>query len=105
MQKQRKCFRNGRKGSLCVGTSSKGWVDAELAGCEFSDVRLEKRFRKLVEQLSGGIGESIPWACQDWANTKAAYRFLSNSQVGEAVILKGHFTHPREGAGGVSDGA
>jgi Transposase DNA-binding len=66
MRKQRKCLRNG-------------WIDEELVGCEFSDVRLNKRFRKLLEQLSGGIGESIPWACQDWANTKAAYRFLSNA--------------------------
>jgi transposase-like protein len=67
-----------------------GWIDVELVGCEFSDVRLNKRFRKLVEQFSGGIGASIPWACQDWANTKAAYRFLSNPQVNEAEILQGH---------------
>lgn len=59
------------------------WIEAELAGCEFDDVRLDKRFRKLVEQLSAGIGESIPWACQDWANAKAAYRFLSHPQVSE----------------------
>ena len=83
MRKQRKCLRNG-------------WIDEELAGCEFSDVRLNKRFRKLLEQLSGGIGESIPWACQDWANTKAAYRFLSNGQVSEAGILKGHFQATRD---------
>lgn len=30
-------------------------------------------------------------ACQDWANTKAAYRFLSNERVDEADILSGHF--------------
>src|SRR6202007_1787775 len=73
-----------------------GWIDAELVGCEFSDVRLNKRFRKLVEQFSGGIGASIPWACQDWANTKAAYRFLSNPQVNEAEILQGHFQATRD---------
>jgi len=78
-------MRKQRKG---LGES---WIEGELAGCEFGDVRLEKRFRKLVEQLSAGIGESIPWACQDWANAKAAYRFLSHPQVSEAEILKGHF--------------
>lgn len=83
MRKQRKSLRNG-------------WIDEELAGCKFNDVRLNKRFRKLVEQLSGGIGASIPWACQDWANTKAAYRFLSNPQVNEAEILQGHFQATRE---------
>jgi len=30
-------------------------------------------------------------ACQDWANTKAAYRFLSNERVDEYQILAGHF--------------
>jgi hypothetical protein len=83
MRKQRKSLRNG-------------WIDEELAGCKFNDVRLNKRFRKLVEPLSGGIGASIPWACQDWANTKAAYRFLSNPQVNEAEILQGHFQATRE---------
>ena len=36
-------------------------------------------------------------ACQDWANTKAAYRFFSNERVNEADILAGHFqaTHDR----------
>ena len=37
------------------------------------------------------MGETIPRACQDWANTKAAYRFFSNSRVNEHAILKGHF--------------
>ncbi len=37
------------------------------------------------------MGESLPLACQDWANTKAAYRFFSNERVSEAEILAGHF--------------
>jgi hypothetical protein len=44
-----------------------------------------------MEQLSGGIGESIPWAYQDWANAKVPYSFHSHPQVSEAEILKGHF--------------
>jgi hypothetical protein len=35
-------------------------------------------------------------ACQDWANTKAAYRFLSNERVREDSILAGHFQSTRE---------
>ena len=42
---------------------SKTWMDRELAGCKFRDVRLEKRFRKLFEQLSCGLGESVPTVC------------------------------------------
>jgi hypothetical protein len=72
------------------------WLDSELAGCEFADVRLEKRFRTLVERLSEGSGESIPIACQDWAGTKAAYRFLSNERVSKEEILAGHFQATRD---------
>jgi hypothetical protein len=35
-------------------------------------------------------------ACQDWANTKAAYRFLDNADVHEDVILEGHFRATRD---------
>ncbi len=72
------------------------WIDRELAGSEFRDVRLNKRFRKLFQQLSEGTGESIPLVCQDWSNTKAAYRFLSNHRVTEGDILAGHFQSTRE---------
>src|ERR1700751_4516012 len=73
------------------------WFDRELAGCRFSDERLNKRLRKLLAQIGGAMGQSIPLVCQDWANTKAAYRFFSNDRVSEADILAGHFqsTHDR----------
>jgi len=67
------------------------WIDQELAGCEFADERLGRRFGMLMEQLSNGIGRTIPLACGDWAATKAAYRFLDNDRVSEAEILAGHF--------------
>jgi hypothetical protein len=44
------------------------------------------------------MGESIPLVCQDWANTKAAYRFFSNERVSEAAILAGHFQSTRDRA-------
>jgi len=67
------------------------WVELELEGCEFPDKRLKTRFRKLLGCLSEKIGAALPVACQDWAATKAAYRFLSNSRVNESIILAGHF--------------
>jgi len=42
------------------------------------------------------MGQSIPLVCQDWANTKAAYRFFSNDRVSEADILAGHFQSTRD---------
>ncbi|OYD53842.1 IS4 family transposase [Thauera propionica] len=72
------------------------WIDHELAGCEFKDRRLGQRLRTLLVQLSDGPGRSLPVACQDWANTKAAYRFLGNERVSEGEILAGHFSATRE---------
>jgi hypothetical protein len=72
------------------------WIDQELAGCEFADERLGRRFGILMEQLSKGLGQTLPLACGDWAATKAAYRFLDNDRVSEAEILAGHFAATRE---------
>lgn len=72
------------------------WIGSELARCKFKDERHGKRLRKLLEQLSDKIGGSIPLACQDWANTKAAYRFFSNDRVSEREILAGHFQATRD---------
>lgn len=57
----------------------------------FQDARLLRRLRVLLGQLAQAPGQSISLVCQDWANTKAAYRFLSNARVNEADILAGHF--------------
>jgi hypothetical protein len=59
-------------------------------------VRHGKRLRTLLEQLSERIGGSIPFACQDWAATKAAYRFFSNGRISEDKILAGHFLCTKE---------
>lgn len=75
---------------------SDAWFDRELAGCSLADERLNKRLRKLVAQIGGAMGQSIPLVCQDWANTKAAYRFFSNDRVSEADILAGHFESTRD---------
>ena len=72
------------------------WVKQEIESCKFKDTRLNKRFQKLCESLYAGIGESIPYACQDWANTKAAYRFFSNDRINEEQILSGHFLSTKE---------
>ena len=72
-------------------TEDRAWIEQELEGSEFRDVRLHKRFGTLLEQLWKGMGQTIPLACQDWANIKAAYRFMDNDRVSEQDILSGHF--------------
>ena len=67
------------------------WVENEFQESHFADLRIRKRVYMFVEQLAGSFGQTIPLACQDWANTKAAYRLLSKSRVEEGEILAGHF--------------
>ena len=67
------------------------WVEREIKGCEFPDERLKARFGKVLTQLGERIGSALPVACQDWAATKAAYRFFDNPRVDESIILAGHF--------------
>ena len=67
------------------------WVEREVEGCEFPDQRLKARLGKVLTLLGEKVGAALPAACQDWAATKAAYRFFSNPRVDESIILAGHF--------------
>ena len=71
-------------------------MDQELAGCRFGDQRRDQRFRILFGQLSQRLGDSLRFACQDWARTKAADRFWSHDQVREEGLLAGHFRATQE---------
>ncbi len=83
-------LRAGSGGGASDDGAERGeWLEAELTGCSFPDVRLDHRLRKLLEGMAGAMGESRT-ACQAFANTKAAYRFLDNDRVSEDVILDGH---------------
>src|SRR3954449_6748843 len=84
-----------------MARDANAWIDREIAGCRFADERLSGRLRTLLAQMAVAMGGSIPLACQDWANTKAAYRFFSNDRVSEGEILAGHFLSTRDRAAGV----
>src|SRR5215207_1237387 len=72
------------------------WIEEEMAGCQFGDQRLKPRATTIVGQIFAKMGESIPAACQDHANAKAAYRFFDNDSVSEEEILSGHFAATKE---------
>jgi len=72
------------------------WIDRELREGVFHDAHLLQRLRTLLGQFAHAPGQSIALVCQDWVNTKAAYRFLSNEHVSEADILGGHFKATQE---------
>src|ERR1700722_5838714 len=88
--------------AIADATVNADWVDGELGDCAFKDERIGKRFRLLLRQMGANPGGSIPLVCQDWAGTKAAYRFLDNDRVEEAEILAGHFGATRERCGAIT---
>lgn len=74
---------NVKPASETVSQSGDAWMDEEIGRGRYRDERLGKRFRLVLERLWSCVGQSIPMAFQDWCNTKAAYRFLSNPKVTE----------------------
>lgn len=87
MSELRQARRHNAQGDLESGR----WLDNETDLGAFNDARLGRRLRTLLGQLAQAPGQSLALVCEDWANTKAAYRFLSNEHVSEAQILAGHF--------------
>lgn len=55
-----------------------GWVSEELASIDLGDTRRSRRAIHLIERLPEHPTASIPGACNGWAETQAAYRFLAS---------------------------
>jgi len=67
------------------------WAEEEFKSAPLQDVRLNARAAKLAQRLAAQPGQSIPNACRGWAETQAAYRFLSNPRVRWEDVLKSHW--------------
>jgi hypothetical protein len=63
----------------------------QLAGIGLGDARLNKRSVRLLDRLADKPTASIPHACNGWAETQAAYRFLAQQEIGWEDILAPHF--------------
>jgi hypothetical protein len=55
------------------------WAAIEFANVELNDARLNRRCQELAVALGQQPDAPINQACEDWADTKAAYRFLGNT--------------------------
>ena len=67
-----------------------GWIRTEFRSAELGDKRLTDRLVQLGDERGSSPAESIPGACEDWASTKATYRFCDNDSVEPNEILSGH---------------
>src|SRR5512147_882610 len=72
------------------------WAHNEFAEAQFNDLRLTHRLQTLADQFVRQPVASIPQACGNWANSKAAYRFCANQKVSFQAILAPHSSRTLE---------
>ena len=66
------------------------WAEAEFSKIDLQDKRLNKRCQKIASDLEQQPTDPINQAREDWADTKAAYRFCDNPKVTPAKITSAH---------------
>jgi len=72
-------------------TSDISWVTEEFSKLRLKDRRLNQRCQKIAGALEQQPTEPINQACEDWTDTKAAYRFFDNPKVSPSEILAPHY--------------
>lgn len=71
-------------------TSAPNWCGEEFANVNLKDTRLDNRCQALATAMTAQPNVPINQACEDWADTKAAYRFFDNEKVTAERILSPH---------------
>ena len=66
------------------------WAEEEFEKVDLGDKRLNQRLVKLCDSFSEAPESPINQACQDWSETKAAYRFFRNEPVDAGQIMAAH---------------
>ena len=66
------------------------WAVEELAGAKLPDKRLVQRAQIIMTQFGQQPSASIPQACGQWPEIKAAYRFFDNEGVDPQQLLAPH---------------
>jgi hypothetical protein len=66
------------------------WALEEFAQVNLDDDRLNRRCQKLAATLGQQPTAPINQACEDWAASKAAYRFVANPHVTPGELLLPH---------------
>ena len=71
-------------------SSSYGWALHELGFADFNDERLTKRAVRIAASLLQNPQQSIPSAMEQWAQTKATYRFFANDKIQSTTMFSVH---------------
>jgi hypothetical protein len=75
-----------------------GWAASEFSDVDLGDRRLKERLIKMCDRFSESPESPINQACEDWAETKTAYRFFKNENVDAARIREAHASKTAERA-------
>jgi transposase Tn5 family protein/transposase-like protein len=67
------------------------WVDEEFKTLDLGDPRRDRRAKELVKRFASRPTASIPGACEGWAETIAAYRFLGNEHIDWRDMMQPHW--------------
>lgn len=70
--------------------SAKSWATKEFGDADFGDKRLKSRLINISDRFSDAPENPINQACENWAETKGAYRFFKNDKISASEILKTH---------------
>lgn len=73
-----------------MGDNFLNWAAEEFNDVDLGDERLNERLIKLANRFSEFPESPINQACQDWAESKAAYRFFKNERVDSEEIMSAH---------------
>ncbi|WP_431798473.1 IS4 family transposase (plasmid) [Cupriavidus metallidurans] len=74
-----------------MGNESGAWVDDEFETLDLGDPRRDRRAKELLKRFAAKPTASIPGACDGWAETMAAYRFLGNEEVEWRDMMQPHW--------------
>lgn len=66
------------------------WAVEEFSKVALQDKRLNVRCQKIAGDLEQQPTDPINQACEDWTDTKAAYRFFDNPKVTPDKIISAH---------------
>jgi hypothetical protein len=72
------------------------WTENEFFSADLGDERLNKRLSTISERFAQSPLSPINHACDDWAETKAAYRFFRNERITYQEITKSHIAATKE---------
>ena len=67
------------------------WVDEEFETLDLGDPRRDRRAKELVKRFASRPAASIPGACEGWAESIAAYRFLGNEHIDWRDMMQPHW--------------